>query len=93
MQSRLGSGRLSLDLCRIFSGALGGVDVQGSFVLATRLGRLRGTARGVISFSVPNAYRVVLTVQRGTFLLSHVTGTLNFDATSRPTLPARSPAP
>jgi hypothetical protein len=81
VQSRIGSGRLSLDLCRIFSGAIGGVDVQGSFTLATRIGTLRGTARGVISFSVPNEYRVVLTVQRGTFLLSHVTGTLNFDAT------------
>lgn len=81
VRSRLGSGRLSFDICRIFSGALGGTAIEGSFTLATRIGTLRGTATGVIAFDVPNTYRFVLTVQRGTFLLSHMTGTLNFDAT------------
>ncbi len=81
VRSRVGSGRLSFDICRIFAGALGGIGIQGTFTLATRLGTLRGTASGVIAFDVPNEYRFVLTVARGTFLLSHVTGTLDFDAT------------
>ena len=61
---------------------MGGDGVAGTFTLRTRIGSLRGSVQGSVGYSSDEDYTLVLTVERGTFLLSRVTGTLNFDRSS-----------
>lgn len=42
--------QLEIDACEIFSGALGGVEVEGSFTLSSARGSASGTMRGVVQF-------------------------------------------
>jgi hypothetical protein len=87
VKTRIGPARLKLDLCRIFSGALGGISVQGTFTLTTFAGTLRGAANGANGFGAHDYYNITLTVERGSFLLKHVTGTLDFHADVLPGFP------
>ncbi len=87
VKTRIGPACLTLDLCRIFSGVLGGIAVEGTFTLKTFAGTLRGTALGANGFGAHDYYNIELTVERGSFLLTHVTGTLQFHADDLPGFP------
>jgi hypothetical protein len=87
VKTRIGPARLKLNLCRVFSGAMGGIGVLGTFTLTTLAGTLEGEASGANGFWNPDYYNVALTVERGSFLLKNVTGTLQFHADVLPGFP------
>lgn len=80
VSSHIGPAGLKLDVCRVFVGAIGGMSIDGSFTLLTLAGTLRGHVQGTVGFSQSDNYNLVLTVERGSFLLSKVRGTLTFGA-------------
>ncbi len=69
---------LVIDLCYVFSGALGGASSTGTFWLSDRYGRLEGHTAGVIAYGNPDRISQTLTVDRGTGRYSGVTGTIDF---------------
>jgi len=69
---------LDVDVCHVFSGAMGGIDIEGSFVLAAPQGTLRGAARGVIGNGAAEFLGLTLTIVSGTRGLAHSGGQLFF---------------
>ncbi len=79
-KTRFGPAKVSIPLCLIFVGAIGGEDLHGSFSISTIAGRLRGTADGFVGFGASDHYVLTLTVERAGFLLTGVRGTIGLDA-------------
>jgi hypothetical protein len=77
--TRLGPAKVNVDLCFVFVGAIGGQALTGSFSLSTFAGTLRGTAEGTVGYGATDHYSLTLTVNRGSWLLANVRGTLNLD--------------
>jgi hypothetical protein len=53
---------VKIDVCTEFSGAMGGVFVDGTFTLARNGGSVTGTASGYYAFEVPNRLVLTLTI-------------------------------
>lgn len=79
-KTHVGPARVSIPLCLVFEGAMGGEDLRGSFSISTLAGRLRGTAAGIVGFGASDHYVLTLTVERAGFLLTGVRGTITLDA-------------
>jgi hypothetical protein len=77
--TRFGPAKVNVDLCFVFVGAIGGQELVGSFSLATFAGTLRGTAAGTVGYGATDHYSLTLTVNRATWFLANVRGTLNLD--------------
>jgi hypothetical protein len=77
-KTRFGPGLLKLDLCETSNGAMGGRGLGGTFSLTTFVGTLRGTVSGTLAFGAALRIRATLTVERGSFLLARLRGTLDF---------------
>lgn len=77
--TRFGPALLKLDLCYIFVGAIGGEELGGTFSLATLAGTLHGHVDGTVGFGATDHVTTTLTVERGSFLLSRIRGTLAFE--------------
>jgi hypothetical protein len=78
--TRFGPGLLKLDFCQVFEGALGGRRLTGTFSLITFVGTLRGHVdRGLIGFGAMDHITASLVVDRGTFLLTRIRGSLEFE--------------
>jgi hypothetical protein len=79
-KTRFGPALLKLDLCQIFTGALGGRSLGGTFSLTTFAGTLRGRVdHGIIGFGAMDHITAALVVERGSFLLSRVRGSMEFE--------------
>jgi hypothetical protein len=66
---------LTVDVCSLFVGALGGEELRGSFTLASRAGWLSGEAEGTIGFAGrTNDLYLVLTAGHGTRAFGHASG-------------------
>jgi hypothetical protein len=79
LRTRIGPAAVVADVCYIFVGAIGGERLHGSFSVLTFAGTLRGTADGTIGFGASDHYALTLTVEHGSWLLSHVRGTFALD--------------
>ena len=79
-KTHVGPARVSIPLCLVFEGAMGGEHLHGSFSISTLAGRLRGTADGFVGFGASDHYVLTLTVERAGFLLTGVRGTITLDA-------------
>lgn len=54
--------QLEIDACEIFNGALGGVEVQGSFTLSSARGTASGTMHGFVAFQARDHLDWTLTI-------------------------------
>jgi hypothetical protein len=81
-KTRIGPAIIANNICYIFDGAMGGSRLEGTFSLVTIAGTLRGNSSGVVGYGATDHYQLTLTVTSGTFLLSHVRGTITLDARS-----------
>jgi hypothetical protein len=77
--TRFGPAKINVDLCFVFVGAIGGEELVGSFSVSTLAGTLRGTAAGAVGFGATDHYSLTLTVNRATWFLANVRGTLKLD--------------
>jgi hypothetical protein len=78
-RTRVGPALLQVNVCYIFVGANGGQRLHGSFSLVTFAGTLRGTADGTIGYGATDHYTLTLTVERASFFLAHVRGTMTLE--------------
>jgi hypothetical protein len=81
-KTRVGPAKVTVPLCLVFVGALGGEEVDGTFSISTLAGRLRGIADGTVGFDATDDYHVTLTVQQAGFLLTGVRGTIALSASA-----------
>lgn len=79
VQTRVGPARIDLRLCYMFTGAIASRRLYGTFSITTFAGTVRGTADGAEEHT-PYEYDVLtLSVERGTWWLFNVRGTLHLE--------------
>jgi hypothetical protein len=77
--TRLGPARIDLRLCHMFTGAIASTRLYGAFSIRTYFGTLRGSVDGAEEHT-PYEYPVLtLTVERGTWWLFNVRGTMHLE--------------
>lgn len=83
VRSRFGPARITLRLCYMFTGAIASRRLYGSFSIATFAGTLRGSAEGWSEEMQTQHSGLTLTVERGSWWLANVRGTLQYGAVER----------